>query len=218
MTHTAKVNIGSYPFVYPIPVVLVGAEVAGEPNFETVGNCSIAGFNPGYVFIASVRSHYTNRGIIANGTFSVNVPTAAMTALVDFCGIASGRDYAKADLFTTFSGSLGTAPMIEECPVAMECRVIHHFSHGAMDMFIGEVVGTYVDQRLAEWVADPRPEAATDAGHWRRRKVALAELDPVVFNHDNLYYATGAVVGRGYHDGKQVTLARRVPAADEDKK
>jgi len=210
VANNPKVSIGSYPLIYPIPVVLVGANVAGEPNYETVGNCSIAGFNPGLVFIASVRSHYTNQGIIASGTFSVNLPTTAMTAVVDFCGIASGRDYAKGNLFTSFYGTLGSAPMIEECPVALECRVVHHFTYGVMDTFLGEIVDTYVDDRLAEWVGDEGPGATPGDGRWRRRKVGLNDLDPMIFNHDNLYYAAGAPVGRGYHDGKTIKLPKRL--------
>ena len=210
-----KVGIGSYPLVFPIPVVLVGANVDGAPNYEAIGNCSIAGFNPGLVFVSSVRSHYTNRGIIANGSFSVNMPTESMVAAVDFCGIESGRDFLKGNLFTSFYGQLGTAPMIGECPVALECRVIHTFSHNDMDMFVGEVVEAYVDEPLARWVADPRHGAAPGTGRWRFRRTGLGELQPLIFHHDNLYYGIGGVVGRGYHDGKTVEAPRRQdPSSD----
>ncbi len=205
-----KVSIGSFPLVYPIPVVLVGAKVGGAPNFETVGNCAIAGFNPGLVFVSSVRSHYTNRGIVENGTFSVNIPATDLVAVTDFCGIASGRDYDKGGLFKVFYGSLATAPMIEECPVNLECRVLHEYTYGEMQMFIGLIAQTYVPEEHTRWIADPRPGAAAGAGRYVYSRPALAELDPIIFHHDNLYYGIGQgqVVGHGYRDGKGVDAER----------
>ncbi len=70
------------------------------------------------------KRHYTNTGIRKNGTFSVNIPSAEMVKETDYCGLLSGKDVDKAELFENFYGKLWTAPMIEECPLNIECRLI----------------------------------------------------------------------------------------------
>jgi|GEM_PF-190591 len=227
MIPDGKVSIGSYPLVYPIPLVLLGANVAGEPNYSAVGNCAIGGFNPGLVFVSSVRHHYTNQGIVENGSFSVNFPTTGMVEVADFCGLVSGREYDKGRLFGNFYGQLGTAPMIEECPVALECKVVHEYTHGEMQMFVGEVVNAYVDRRLAVRAgppgdggpAAPTGDDATGAGDtnrgaaqglaWRFGRASLADLAPIMYHLDNRYYQAGEAIGHGFEDGEGVECPRR---------
>lgn len=207
-----KVSIGSFPLVYPIPIVLVGANVAGAPNYENVGNCAIGGFGPGLVFISSVRTHYTNQGILENGTFSVNLPTTSMIPVTDYCGLASGRNVDKGSLFSNFYGELGTAPMIEECPVNLECRVVHEFTYGDMQMFIGEIANAYVDRRFARQVPDmtsPETEPTARAAHWRFGGASLAEFGAVIYHLDLNYYEAGNVVGRAFRDGRVVKAPDR---------
>ena len=78
-----KVKLGSLPYVYPIPITLVGANVDGKPNFETIGDTGLMGINPPLVFVSSHRDHYTNIGIKDNKTFSVNFPSP--TRLTSSC-------------------------------------------------------------------------------------------------------------------------------------
>ena len=211
-----KVSIGSYPLVYPIPVVLAGANVAGLPNYETLGNCAIGGFNPGLVIISSVRTHYTNQGIRENGTFSVNFPTEAMREVTDCCGIASGRRYDKGSLFANFYGELGTAPMIAECPVNLECKVLHTYEHAQMEIFIGLVVNAFLDRQYAEWVEPPVAKKAASAepvqepaGHWVFSRASLPELAPLIYHLDHRYYGIGRAIGQGFRDGKGVYCSER---------
>jgi len=78
--------------------------------------------DPGSVSLGMNRAHYTNAGIRENGTFSVNLPDEPLVMKTDHRGLVSGRKVDKGAPFKTFSGKLKTAPMIEECPVNMECR------------------------------------------------------------------------------------------------
>ena len=122
-----KVKLGTVPLIYPIPIVLAGANVGGRPNFATLGDCGVMGINPPLVYISSHREHYTNGGILENETYSVNVPSTDLLAVTDYCGIVSGREVDKSELFEVFYGELGTAPMIRECPVNLECQVVKEF-------------------------------------------------------------------------------------------
>ena len=70
-----KVKIGNLPYIYPIPIVLVGANVNGKPNFTTIGDVGLMGINPPLVFISSHKQHYLNVGILETGCYSINFPT-----------------------------------------------------------------------------------------------------------------------------------------------
>lgn len=187
-----KIKLGSVPYLYPIPIVLAGANVAGKPNFETIGDVGLMGIKPPLVFISSGATHYTNQGILENGTFSINVPTTDMLAVVDYCGQVTGRDIDKSTLFEVFYGELGNAPLIVTCPVNLECRVIKEFSIQHRQIFVGEVVQTYIDEA---WVSEEAEERAI---------ADLTRLDPIIYALDNCYYRIGDPIGVGYQEAKKL--------------
>jgi flavin reductase (DIM6/NTAB) family NADH-FMN oxidoreductase RutF len=185
-----KERLGAVPLVYPIPIVLAGANVDGRPNYATLGDCGVMGINPPLVYVSLGEKHYTTRGIVENGTFSVNFPSTDMLAVTDYCGIVSGRDVDKAALFTSFYGELDTAPMIESCPVNLECRVVKDFRIEHRHIFVGRVVETYVDEAYVV-ERDGRTGAAD-----------MCELDPIIYALDNRYYRIGEPIGVGYREGR----------------
>jgi flavin reductase (DIM6/NTAB) family NADH-FMN oxidoreductase RutF len=187
-----KIKIGSIPYIYPVPIVLAGANVNGKPNFETVGDVGLMGIKPPIVFISSGNDHYTNQGILESGTFSINFPTTEMLAVVDYCGQISGRDMDKGALFEVFYGDLETAPLIATCPVNLECRVIQEFSIQHRQIFIGEVVQAHVDEKFVEVQGD------------RKTIADLGQLDPILYALDNRYYKIGPVIGKGYQEAKKL--------------
>ena len=126
----------------PLPVALVGALVNGRPNYCVVGY--IAPFNFGkHAFFSMYEKRYTYTGIIENRTFSVNIPSQDLMAELNICGSKSGRDTDKSLLFKSFYGELKTAPMIEECPLNMECEVTDIIDYGPNKGVIGRVVRSY---------------------------------------------------------------------------
>jgi flavin reductase (DIM6/NTAB) family NADH-FMN oxidoreductase RutF len=186
-----KVKLGSIPFIYPIPIILAGADVQGKPNFATLGDCGIMGIKPPLVFVSLHREHYTTRGIEENKTFSINIPTTSMLAVTDYCGINSGKNVDKSGLFEVFYGELNTAPMIEECRVNLECRVVKEIGIAHRQIYIGEVAQTYMD------------EAFVTEDESRRAFADLTKLDPIIYGLDNQYYRLGSVIGVGYYEGRK---------------
>ena len=89
------------------------------------------------------KRHYTTRGIRENRAFSVNLPSEDRIRETDYCGVVTGEKEDKASLFTLFYWTLPAAPMIEERPMCMECRVVDIYEVTAYDVFIGEIVETY---------------------------------------------------------------------------
>ena len=73
---------------------------------------------------------------------------ALKPAAVVYCGIVSGKKVDKGALFKTFFGKLKTAPMIEECPVNMECQLVRTVDFPTHDIFMGEVVNTFCDEAV----------------------------------------------------------------------
>jgi flavin reductase (DIM6/NTAB) family NADH-FMN oxidoreductase RutF len=182
-----KKPIGARTFLYPMPVVLVGAKVAGRPNYLPIAYCGIVQHTPPMIAVTLGKAHHTNAGIKENQTFSVNLPSEELLAVTDYCGLHTGRDTDKAALFSTFYGRLESAPMIEACPLNLECRLRQTLDfEGANEVFIGEIVEAYSSP---EFLTDGLPD--------------IRKLRSVVFSmHDNTYWSVGECLGKAWSIGK----------------
>lgn len=157
-----KKKIKSSSYLFPRPVVLIGANVHGKPNFEPIAYVSSVEDKPPLILIASYETHFTNIGIKENGTFSVNTPSEEIIGGTDYCGIVSGKEIDKSEIFEIFYGELKTAPMINKAPLNLECKVIKNLAikdltgtEEGHELFIGEVVNVYAeDEFLTEDVPD----------------------------------------------------------------
>jgi len=155
-----KIRLSSY--LFPRPVVLIGANVNGKPNFEPLAYISSIEDKPPLISIASYETHFTNIGIRENGTFSVNTPSEEIIEGTDYCGIVSGKEADKSDVFEVFYGELKSAPMISKAPLNLECKVIKTLvikdltgGEKGHELFIGEVVNAYAeDEYLTEGAPD----------------------------------------------------------------
>ncbi len=144
-----KVKIGPQPLVFPMPAFLVGANVEGKPNFMTVAWGGIACGEPPMISVGIRHPRYTLIGMKENMTFSVNVASSDQVKEVDFCGIRTGAkvDKARVCKFKVFYGKLETAPMIEQCPVNLECKIEHMLDLGSHVLVIGKIEETYVSSK-----------------------------------------------------------------------
>jgi len=155
-----KIRLSSY--LFPRPVVLIGANVNGKPNFEPLAYISSIEDKPPLISIASYETHFTNIGIKENGTFSVNTPSEGIIEGTDYCGIVSGKEADKSEVFEVFYGELKSAPMISKAPLNLECKVIKTLVikdltgvEKGHELFIGEVVNAYAeDEYLTEGTPD----------------------------------------------------------------
>jgi flavin reductase (DIM6/NTAB) family NADH-FMN oxidoreductase RutF len=173
---------------YPMPCSIVGVNVEGKPNYLTVAWFSMVNFKPPYMMIALGKAHYTNPGIRENGSFSVNIPSTAQAAETDYCDIVSGKKFDKSKLFTTFYGKLKTAPMIAESPYSLECKLIQTVDLSGDELFIGEIVAAYSDDR---YLTDGVPD--------------LAKIDPFVLSMtEKKYLGLGKFVGPAWEMGKKL--------------
>ena len=182
-----KVKLGPETLLYPTPAVLVGAIVEGKPNFMTAAWCGIASSQPPALSVAIRPQRYTYIGIVENNSFSINVPSADMVQKVDFCGIYSGKKKDKSQLFECFYGTLKTAPLIQECPVNLECKVIHTLELGAHNLVIGQITDTFIDE---DCLSDGKADAI--------------KIDPLVYSTGAAQYQRlGEVVGKAFSIGRE---------------
>lgn len=152
-----KIEIGADRLHYPMPCSLIGANVDGKPNYLTVAWFSMANPKPPYVMAAMNKAHYTNAGVKANNTFSINIPSAHLVEKMDYCGLVSGSKTDKSGVFDTFYGKLKTAPMARECAFNVECRLVQTVELPMEELFIGEIAGAYCEKRyLTDGLPDMR--------------------------------------------------------------
>lgn len=153
-----KITLGSQTLIYPMPAFLIGANVDGMANFMTAAWSGIANSNPPMVTVAFQHHRHTYKGVKANGTFSINVPTEAQVKETDYCGIVSGakKDKTTDCGFTVFYGQLKTAPLIEQCPVNLECSVVHILNLGSHALVVGRIEETHISEECAtDGLPDP---------------------------------------------------------------
>jgi flavin reductase (DIM6/NTAB) family NADH-FMN oxidoreductase RutF len=184
----AKVTIGPSTHLFPKPAVLIGAMVEGKANFMTVSWCGIASQSPPHISVAIRNIRHTLKGIEEHGAFSANVPSVALAAQVDYCGIYSGKEVDKSQVFEVFFGGLDTAPLAAECPLNFECKVVDSLDLGSHKLVVGEIVQTHID------------EACLTSG-----KPDVIKLDPLGYASGTMnYHGVGPVVGKAYSIGKQL--------------
>ncbi|MHC9542275.1 MAG: flavin reductase family protein [Vulcanimicrobiota bacterium] len=171
--------------LYPTPTVLAGALVDGRPNFVAIAHIGIMTLSQ--ISLGINKAHYTNAGIRETGVFSVNIPSEDLVVETDYCGIVSGKKVDKSTLFKVFYGELEKAPMIEGCPVCMECRLTQVIDLQTHEVFIGDVAYTYVEESVL-----------TDD------KVDVSRLKPLLFDMSSRkYWSLGGEIAQCWSIGKK---------------
>jgi flavin reductase (DIM6/NTAB) family NADH-FMN oxidoreductase RutF len=182
-----KTKLGPQTLLFPMPAVLVGARVNETANFMTAAWCGIAASAPPAVTVALRPMRFTLAGIQTTGTFSINVPSADMAKMVDYCGIYSGHKQDKSGMFQVDYGVLETAPMVGECPVSLECKVLHVLDLKSHRLIVGEIIECYV---RSDCITGGQPDAA--------------KINPLVYvTGSQQYCRLGEIVGRAFSIGKK---------------
>ncbi|MDR1917052.1 MAG: flavin reductase family protein [Synergistaceae bacterium] len=189
-----KKNMGAGSFLYPTPLVLCGTyDSSGRPNLATLAWAGICCSEPPAVQISIRKQRHTYSSIIEKKEFTVNIPSIKHTAEADFCGMASGRSVDKFDRarLTPLHGQFVDAPIVDEFPFCLECRLLHTFIIGSHDIFIGEI--------LASWV---REDCLSDDGGPDPLKMAPMVYTPT--KGGGIYYTIGDACGKAFDAGKSL--------------
>ena len=150
--------------LYPVPAVMVSvADKEGNANIITVAWAGTVCTNPPMLTISVRPERYSYHMIQETGEF-VNLTTEELARATDYCGVRSGRDTDKwADMgLTKEKASEVSAPLIRECPVNLECRVVRVDELGSHHMFLAQVVAVdeaYMDEKDPFNLSAARPMA-----------------------------------------------------------
>ena len=182
-------KIRRFPYLLPKPVAIVGALVDNKPNFLTIADLSTTGYQIPRFVVSSGKGHYTNRGIIENNSFSVNIPSDTLVAKTDFVGIKSGIKTDKSEVFDVFYGEeIKSAPLITEAPIAHACKLVKTVDFGDTHyLFIGEIIETYVNE---EYLTNKIPD--------------IKKVNPFVYHTDRFYWKIGKKLAPAYSVGKSL--------------
>lgn len=140
--------------IYPLPAVMVStADKSGKANIITVAWTGTVCTNPAMLYI-SVRPERYSYGLLKDsGEFVVNLTTEKLKKATDWCGIRSGRDVDKWEAMHLTPGKaskLQYAPIIEECPVNIECTVTEVKELGSHHMFLAKVEAVQVGEEYLD--------------------------------------------------------------------
>lgn len=167
--------------LYPLPVVMISvADKAGNYNIITVAWAGTVCSDPAMVSISVRPERHSHKMLLESGEFVINLTTRELAYATDYCGVKSGRDVDKFKEMnlTPIPASVVKAPMIEESPVNIECRVTEVKKLGSHDMFLAEVVAVHADEKYMD----------------EKNKFHLEKADPIVYSHGT-YFTCGEQIG-----------------------
>ena len=179
-------NFGAKEMCYPMPVYIIGTyNEDGTPNAM---NAAWGGVTEEAQLTVCVESgHKTAKNIQARKAFTVSMGTAQYVAACDYVGIVSGNEepdkFAKAGFHATKSQCVD-APLIDELPMAVECKLISYDPESCR--LVGEIVNVSADESVLG----------------KNGKVDVQKLQPITYDPMNHHYLVlGEKVGQAFHDG-----------------
>jgi len=150
-----KKNISAGVNLFPTPAVMVSSSDSnGNKNILAIAWTGVLSSKPPMVGVGITEERYSYRLINDTREFVINIPTVEQLTALDYCGVVSGKDidkFSECNLTPEMAASLQWAPLIEECPVNLECKVKEVLNLGSHDYFVAEVVNT---RACEEWLTE----------------------------------------------------------------
>lgn len=169
--------------IYPLPAVMVSCgRTPEEYNIMTAAWTGTICSDPPMCYVSIRPERHSYNLIRRDMEFVINLTTTRLARATDWCGVRSGRDYHKFEEMHLTPGrcTVVQAPLIEESPLCIECRVWEILPLGTHDMFIADVVNV----RAESSAIDPLTG-----------RLELAATDPLVYVHGG-YYGLGDKIGK----------------------
>ena len=182
----SRKSFGAKAWTYPQPVWIIGTyDENGKPDAMNAAWGGISEANQ--VSICVSVGHKTCKNFEKTGAFTISMADADHVAACDYVGMASGNKvenkFEKAG-FTATKSELVNAPIINELPICLECKVIDFNKETCI--LRGEIINVSVDERVM-----------TDG------KVDVSKVKPITFDpFNNAYHVVGEKVGDAWGSGK----------------
>jgi len=182
----AKTTIEPQGFLVPLPATMLSCQKPGEkPNIITLSWVGVFCSEPPLLGVGIRPSRFSHHIVKDTGEFVVNLPSEEQVRQTDYCGHISGRreDKFQECGFTPMKGKKVSAPIIQECPVNIECKVTQSMVVGTHELFLGEIVAIQIDETCLN----------------EEGKVDIARVKPFVYVPTSMQYVGGIdkVLGLG---------------------
>ncbi len=167
--------------VYPLPAVMVSVTNGkGKDNIITVAWVGTVCTNPPMVSVSVRPGRYSYQMIKDTKEFVINLTTEKLAYATDYCGVRSGRDVDKFKEMnlTREKADFVKAPMIQESPVSIECRVREIYELGSHHMFLADVLAVHAEEAYMD----------------KHNKFDLNKARPLVYSHGE-YSGIGKPIG-----------------------
>lgn len=171
-------NLGPVLALYPMPMVVIGANVNEKPSWTLVGHICIVSHDS--VLVSLAKPHYINKGIKETGRLSINLVNQQILKKADYVGSVSGNKVDKSEVFDYFVSDNGV-PVINDSPLVIEGSVVDIYEYQNFDNFILKIENTYVDEKNLN----------------EQGKIDYQKVAPVLFDFPNYeYLELGKVIGK----------------------
>ncbi|PID81235.1 MAG: flavin reductase [Clostridiales bacterium] len=171
--------------LYPLPAVMVSCgHRRSQYNIITIAWTGTICSDPAMAYISVRPSRYSYDIIKKCGDFVINVTTADLAEVTDYCGVVSGRDVDKFEQtgLTPLAAKYVKSPLIKESPISIECKLKQIVPLGTHDMFVAEVLAVQADESLFD----------------EHDRFCLEKSRPLAYSHGE-YFALGEKIGKfGY--------------------
>ena len=189
-----KISLGSKTLATPTPAWVVSAyDKGGKATAMTAAWAGICNGKPASLNVSLREATYTHGCIKARGAFTVSIARSDQVELVDFMGMASGRDgdkFASCGL-TPVKAEHVDAPYPSEFSLVFECKLVHTAELGLHTMFVGQIMDIKADEEI---LTDGSPDHA---------KLAPFMYSPL----NSRYYRIGDDLGPAFGVGKKLYQA-----------
>ena len=183
-----KKELGVQPYLFPMPTYMIGTY--NEDDSVDVMMMAWGGIcDTKMVALNLEADHKTVANLRQRNAFTLAVPGTDTLRESDFLGIASSNKMAdkfvRTGLHAVKSDKVD-APVIEEYPLTLECKVVEFQEQPYGLRVLGEIVGVLADEKVLD----------------EKGKIDAGELHAFAFDQmRNGYYAIGEKVGQAWHSG-----------------
>lgn len=149
----AKIEANKRSCMKPMPKIIVSCrDKNGKDNALVVGYACNCSFAPPMIMIGVVPSRHSYKIIKESGCFVVNIAAAHNKEMYDYLGSVSGKNedkFAKLNIKTS-NGEFVNAPLLIDCPINIECKIVDSVFPGSHEMFIGTVEKVHADKNCVD--------------------------------------------------------------------
>lgn len=187
----SKKDLKLHSVVAPTPTIVAAAyDENGRPDVCTLAFFAICSHVPPCVMIAinATLKRKTLQSILKSGAFTVGYPSADQVREADYFGVESGynADKLKNAGFTAAEGRAVHAPVINEIPLSLECKVVHTVTVGSHTQIIGEIKNIQAEESILN----------------ENGKILLDKLKPIIYDEEEfVYYGLGERVAYAFKTG-----------------